>query len=209
MATTWHTLTSEDFLDHPYNNTITNERAIEIPLALRWLKKENNITEIGAVTPYYSPVTHEVIDPHDEKATISDYMENVDLTGKNVLSISTIEHIGTTDYLDGQIMFPDVEFIDKNAAIECLKQILNQSKKCFVTIPIGYNKFLDAWLHEHLHLLDCFGYHKKYLYSYETRHQPVQLLWTYHEKVEDLNYHYCYPYPFGNFILCIEGWQKK
>ena len=108
----WRNLeTNEDLYFSPYNVTWENERCVELALAFRWIeeKEASNIVEIGAVMPYYDEnpytphmgkiiFTHDVIDPYDERATIRDFMENHDLSMKNVLTISTIEHIGTTDY---------------------------------------------------------------------------------------------------------------
>jgi hypothetical protein len=61
---------------------------------------------------------------------------DIDLSMKNVISISTIEHIGTGDY-----NMP----INENC-IEALDKILKESKNCLITIPIGFNKILDNYI---------------------------------------------------------------
>ena len=216
MNEEWKLLAKEDYLDHLYNNTKMNERAIEIPLALRWLERKSKVFEVGAVIPYYSEFTHEVIDPYDEKATINDFMENIDLNGSNVLSISTLEHIGTKDFTpeweyhsDLTMSVGDVTYNDENAAIEALKQLLNQVDDCLITIPIGYNCHLDDWLKKNLGRLDCFGYELVQQFD-KTVWPPVRdKVWEYHESPKHLNYFYNSPYPFANFVLFIEGWKSK
>ena len=210
MSNEWKKLLKEDYLDHPYNTTKINERAVEIPLALRWLERESDVVEVGAVIPYYSEFTHEVIDPYDEKATINDFMENMDLAESKVLCVSTIEHIGTTDYTpEWEYDFVgDVTFVDESAAIVALEQILNQADKCLVTIPIGYNLHLDNWLKQNLDRLECFGYELVQQFDKKVWPPVTDRVWECHESPKHLNYAYNYPYPFANFVLFIEGWKK-
>ena len=134
----WRVLLPEDYFHHPYGHTWNTEREIEIAIALRWLERNRqDVVEIGAVMPYYqNNVKHEVIDPYDPRATIRDFMENQDLMLMNVLSISTIEHIGTTDYATNERQ----NIVDEDAAINALKQILDDGEECLVSFPVGYNK---------------------------------------------------------------------
>jgi len=125
--------------NHPHNQTIVNERCVEIPVALRFLDLFSNddFIEVGAVLPYYIKSTHPVIDPVDKASTIKDYAENLDFSNKSVLSISTIEHIGRGDYnIKSQ----------NNLAQEVLKKIYNASKSCLISWAIGYNKPLDSYV---------------------------------------------------------------
>jgi hypothetical protein len=216
----WRKLeTNEDLYYSPYNVTWKNERCVELALAFRWLELHQNIVEIGAVMPYYdeNPYTpdvekiifnHDVIDPYDERATIPDFMENHDLSNKNVLAVSTIEHIGTTDY-DGSGERQKV--YDADLAPQALQQILNQSDSCFVTLPIGYNSGLDAWLEKNLHRLNCFGYHKTahgFDLSGATWPPELEVKWEFHPDVKSIKeYGYRTPFPYANYILCIEGWK--
>ncbi len=147
-------VTPNDYVHHSYNNTITNERCVELPLAFRFLDLFNdktNLYEIGAVTPYYKDPSHIIIDPMDPKATKKDISQNIDYKGLNVLSISTIEHMGNGDY-----NFP----IDKQLAINELNRIYNDSLNCFITWPIGCNKWLDKHLEENGSLYNHFLYLK-------------------------------------------------
>jgi hypothetical protein len=125
----------------------------------------------------------------------------------NVLSISTIEHIGTTDYATNERQ----NIVDKNGAIVALKQILDDADNCLVSFPVGYNKYLDAWVEENLDKLNCFGY-KKIMYSVmdsETNTPDgVKSLWNYYEDVKSIKGEkYREPFPAGNYVLFIEGWK--
>jgi hypothetical protein len=118
----------------------TTERAVELGIAQYWVSKHNaDLVEIGAVTPYYFPgLIKEIVDPSDESKEVSlrKSLFDVDLTGKNVLSISTVEHIGTGDY-----------GLSKNEnCIDALDKILKDSLSCLITIPIGYNRILDSYI---------------------------------------------------------------
>ena len=116
------------------------ERSLELALAKEWESRLNDeYIEIGAVTSYYGAdfQRHSVIDPADthEKVNIKDSLFNYNFSGKNVLSISTIEHVGTGEY--GLTKAED--------CIDALNKILKESKACFVSFPMGYNKKLDTY----------------------------------------------------------------
>ena len=199
MIANWRILHPNDYFRHTYNQTCFTEREIEIAIGLKWLNENClDVIEIGAVMPYYTDVSHEVIDPYDEKATIMDFMENHDLTLMNVISISTVEHIGMTDYVEQEVVTRHIT--DEEAAINALKQILNQADNCLVSIPIGYNPCLDKWLKENLEKLNCFGYEKILM-------RGEGSLWNYYEEVQNIDKQYGSPFPYGNFVLFIEGWK--
>lgn len=123
---------------HPYNNPTHSERNVELPLAFWFLEKFKNdaanVIEIGEVTSFYRKPEHTIYDIAGEQpATILRDAAEIDYAGKNVLSISTIEHIGTTDY--GQT--PD---------LHRLPLVLNKmmaSKNYLITFAFGYNPQLD------------------------------------------------------------------
>ena len=220
----WRILLPEDYFHHPYGQTWNTEREIEIAIALRWLERNrNDVLEIGAVMPYYQDyVKHQVIDPYDPRATIRDFMENQDLEMYNILSISTIEHIGTTDYATNQRQ----NIVDEEAAINALKQILDDGEKCLVSFPVGYNKFLDDWVEENLDKLNCFAY-KKVLWTLNNQSGKTQIpirkgefhirtdspdgvksLWNFYDDVKSIKGEkYREPFPAGNYVLFIEGWK--
>lgn len=135
-----------EYYNHPHNTTIENERCIELPLAFRFLNTFNEVMEIGAVTPYYKEPKHQVIDPIDKLATIKDFSQNIDYTDKNVLCISTIEHMGRGDYELNKY---------SQLAIDEFRRMYNDSKNCLITFPIGYNNTLDEFVKKNI---DRYGY---------------------------------------------------
>lgn len=120
-----------------YNTPSQNERTIELSLAEYFLNKFNNnsIIEIGAVTPYYFNSSHKIIDPFDPyKFAERIDARNYQYFNKNVLSISTIEHIGNGEFNSS---------IDDSAFI-LLDRITKESDNYLITIPLGYNFKLES-----------------------------------------------------------------
>jgi hypothetical protein len=123
---------------HPYNNPTHGERNVELPLAFWFLGKFGhdleNIVEVGEVTPFYRKPKHVVYDAVPEKSTtIKKSAMDVDYRGKHLLSISTIEHIGTDDY--GQTPDP--------ALLPTVLDKMLASKNYFITFALGYNQQLE------------------------------------------------------------------
>ena len=183
-----------EYFSHEYNTTIQSERAVEVPLAMRWLSENQISMEVGAVMPYYMECEHGIIDPYDKKGTIKDIVENINLINENVLSISTIEHIGIdcTDVIDG-----------KKAIIALLK-VMNEAKSYFITLPTGWNSDLDTWLTANISELNCFGYRKL---------SQTPPLWECVPNPIQANYKYGAPYQAANFVLFIgdsgQHWEYK
>lgn len=123
----------------------SSERAIEIPLAIDFLSnyvKAEPVVELGCVLPYYilkreNHVVYDLTDQHPQsvKRDIRE-MADVDFCG-NVISVSTIEHIGTGEY---GIRIGDV------SAADVLKRILANAKRYFITFPLGCNQLLDGFV---------------------------------------------------------------
>jgi len=217
----WYLVEPEDYHDDREQTglsggSIDNERCVELALAKRWVAnstQSNKVYEIGAVMPYYWECNHHIIDPYDELATIPDFVENIDLTGQEVFSISTIEHIGLDEY-------GEQHQLDENGAVQALQQILNQASRCFITFPVGYNSVLDEWVENNLDRLNCFGYHKTRRYDAKNHWPPVYSpLWEHQAQVKHLDYDYHFweegqaLHPHGQrwatFIICIEGWLPE
>jgi hypothetical protein len=130
---------------HPsYNAAATNERTIELPLGKYFIDKfKNNIIEVGAVTPYYYECKHKVYDLHDpyKNCIRKDFsMCDIFYKNENVLSISTLEHIGFNDYSKQHGRYLKNRWCE---GFEILKKIVAYSKNYLLTIPIGYNPILD------------------------------------------------------------------
>ncbi len=131
------------FVEHSYNcgysKTRMTERSVEVALAKRFVSEHDKIIEIGAVTPYYffSERIQEVIDPTDIHARVKKLsLFECDLNGKDVLSISTVEHVGTSDY----------GMTETYSVIDAINKIRNEAKSYLITAPLGYNRVLDDWV---------------------------------------------------------------
>lgn len=130
--------------EHPYNcgyvHERMTERSVELALAKEYIDKcADDVIEIGAVTPYYffDDKLCEIIDPTDcHKRVTRKSLFDCDLRGKNVLSISTVEHIGTSDY----------GMNEQKTVIDAIEKILEESDSCLITAPMGYNSLLDRWV---------------------------------------------------------------
>lgn len=180
-------INQNEYFNHPYNNTIQNERAIEIPIALRYFKKFgklNNFIELGAVLPYYlEDFNHCCIDPIDPKATILEYAENIDYNNKHVLSISTIEHIGTGDY--------GLKLVSDTASYDILNRIYKDSISCLISWPIGYNPNLDKKVLNQ-NKLNCIYFRREEQFKWKI------------ESSENMNgVKYNFPYQFGNGLIWV------
>lgn len=139
-----------------FKNDRMTERGFELALARdvvgAWKSSgEQSIIEVGAVTPYYFPgMIKDILDAYDSHELVNYKMDllDYDFTGKNVLSISTIEHVGTGDY----------NLEKKEDAVFALNKLLKESKHCLITWPIGYNKKLDKYVLDNLEdtYLECY-----------------------------------------------------
>ena len=172
------------YFNHPHNQTIINERCVEIPVALRFLDifKDDDFIELGAVLPYYIKSNHPVIDPIDQASTIKDCAENIDFSNKSVLSISTIEHIGRGDY--------HMKKVD-GLAQEVLSKIYNTSKTCLISWAVGYNKPLDSYVRNS----------NEFNYIFHQRVEEDR--WVVSEGLHNFDAHYGKPFHNGNAVLWI------
>lgn len=144
---------------HLYNCTIANERAIELSLASRLIKKYHGkkILEVGNVLSHYFPVSHEIVDKYEKakgviNCDISEFVPSYkyDL----IISISTLEHMGM-DYGE------KTEGKKALTSIKYLKNLLNKGGQIFVTIPLGWNKALYDRIKKSPGLFDIEYYFKK------------------------------------------------
>jgi hypothetical protein len=135
---------------HPYNNPTHSERNVELSIAFWYLKyfehDLQNLIEVGEVTPFYYDPRHLVIDVAAEKpATVKKDAADVEYCGKHLLSISTIEHIGTRDY--GQTPDP--------ARLPLVISKMLASKDYLITFALGYNPQLEDLIKdEHYFVLE-------------------------------------------------------
>lgn len=187
-------LDRQNYVDHEYNGTITNERCIEIALANRYIEDYPDFVEVGGVMPYYGKVNHLVYDPYDKhESCIKEFAENVDFSGKNVLSISTIEHFGETNgygpYFSAKDIYASERFINK---------LFIEANSFFISIPMGQHPRLNEYLKLNLKRYICFAYVKL------IQEAPLWMLNTL-EKSDDIEYiinaKYAYPFPCANAVL--------
>ncbi len=129
---------------HRYNTTWKNERIIEVPLIMEYIKNSSNkrILEFGSVLVNYYPVNWDILDKYVKGKRIINE-DVIDFKPFNkydlIVSISTLEHVG----FDEKIKDP-VKIIKaiKNIKENCLKP----EGKGVITMPLGYNLEMDKLL---------------------------------------------------------------
>ncbi|NUP98249.1 MAG: methyltransferase domain-containing protein [Armatimonadetes bacterium] len=126
---------------HPYNRTWYNERAVEVAVIGELLATPGRILEVGNVLSHYFPQNHDVIDKYEAGPGVV----NVDVAEFTpsapydlVVSISTFEHVGFDE------PEPDPEKAPR--ALARALTWLAPGGRLVVTLPLGYNPQLDAWL---------------------------------------------------------------
>ena len=123
-----------------YNQPQTNERTVELPILFRLLAQAEQagqtVLEVGAVSPYYRQVEHEVCDPYDEKATLPVSLFDVADPYDVVVSISTLEHVGLPEY--------GSQSSDPGLALEAVAHLKALARHLLLfTIPLGHHAELD------------------------------------------------------------------
>jgi len=132
------------YLDHVYNDTRTNERAVEVPMALNWVfSHPGRGLEVGNVLSHYWPSANwPVVDAFERahgviNVDIMDYhpQERFDW----IVSISTVEHIGWDPSMP--------HTIDESKALKAIRHIqslLRPGGLFLVSFPTGCHPGLDA-----------------------------------------------------------------
>ncbi len=129
-----------DLLDAEYNSTLTNERAVEIPIALDFINRTPHMSaglEVGNVLSHYLPpappwrrVDRDEIAPGVENLDVFQIQGGYDW----IVSISTIEHIrNPPNHWAGA------------AALFYLRGLLHAGGRMLVTVGLGQTP-LDEWL---------------------------------------------------------------
>lgn len=116
------------------------ERSVELSIADEWINNHSDIIEIGAVTPYYWPGRiKNIVDPSDEHVLVNHRKSlfDVELSDKSVLSISTLEHVGKAEYGLKE---------ERHLAVSAFEKITSEAKDFLITIPVGWNKYLDNYI---------------------------------------------------------------
>jgi hypothetical protein len=129
------------YFDHPYNHTIKNERAIEIPIVKRYYDQvaPQEILEVGNVLSHYFPTKHQVLDKYEQQPGVINQDASSYRSRKKyalIISISTFEHIGWDEYpRDPQKIA---------TTIANLFSLLKKGGRLIFTVPLGYNHDLDT-----------------------------------------------------------------
>jgi hypothetical protein len=172
-----------------YNNPDNNERKVELPLAFWFINNYgDDLIELGEVTDFYIDAKHPVYDlvkerEHTTQMDISD----VDYTGKNVVSISTIEHVGNGDYNHK---------VDPDKALALLNKIFAGAKNYLITFPAGFNRQLEKTIVENniKHLIMI---------------RDVDNRWTQVDDKEMKDYDYSKPYGAGNAVVILTNLNMR
>lgn len=174
---------------HRYNNTWLNERTIEIPIIWKLVKEYNpqEVLEIGNVLSHYFSVNHDIVDKYEKAGRIINQDAVSFNPGKQyrlIASISTLEHVGW----DEKPRDPE-KFL---RAVENLRNLLSPGGQMVVTLPMGYNVYLDDLLKRGEKIFDRCHYLKRI--SRDNR-------WTEVDWRDIENAKYGQPFPFANAIV--------
>lgn len=132
------------YCDHLYNAARTNERAVEVPIALDWIERHpGHGLEVGNVLTNYCPGAPWIVVDRDEQAP---HVWNFDVSDLGrilgpaapfdwIVSISTIEHVGWDDTPRD----PDKAL----AAIAILRSLLAPTGRLLLSFPTGHHPGLD------------------------------------------------------------------
>lgn len=136
--------TAYQYLDHTYNDTRTNERAVEVPMALNWVfAHPGRGLEVGNVLSHYWPSANwPVVDAFERAHGVI----NVDIMDYHpqerfnwIVSISTVEHIGWDEAM------PIERDVTKSlAAIAHMRSLLAPGGQMLLSFPTGIHPGLDA-----------------------------------------------------------------
>ncbi len=130
---------------HWYNRAYKVERAVEIPIALRFLEgcDPDRALEVGNVLSHYSPCRHRVVDKYERSSrVINEDAETVSFgcTFDRIAAVSTLEHVGWDEKPKDPAKF--------NRVVDNLVRHLAPGGTLFATIPLGQNPNLDKALWE-------------------------------------------------------------
>lgn len=138
-----------EYFLHPYNLTWSNERSVEIPIVWEEVRarRGGRVLEVGNVLSHYFDVGHEIVDKFERgnRGQRGKAVRNDDVAAFRashpydlIVSISTLEHVGW-----------DEEPRDPGKIARAIANLCDQlapGGRLLVTLPLGYNPFLDGLL---------------------------------------------------------------
>lgn len=124
-------------------STFRNERAVEIPIALQMFSLNGEVLEVGNVLSQYIQFSHDVVDRYEKGPGV----QNVDIVDYRpdkrydlIVSVSTLEHVGWDE-------------VPRNpekivSAVSNMESLLKPRGRMIVTMPLGYNTWMDGCLRD-------------------------------------------------------------
>ncbi len=138
------------------NATFRIERAVEIPVALQMFQLTGDILEVGNVLSQYCRFHHDVVDKYEQ----CEGVQNVDIIDYHpekrydlIISVSTLEHVGWDEV--------PKEPEKLLTAVQNMKNLLKPGGRMILTVPLGYNDYLDSCLQTGLFGLSRVMYMKR------------------------------------------------
>lgn len=181
-----------EYFYNAYNETCSNERAIEVPLVYDIVNKYHNkkILEVGNVFSHYFKIDHQVVDKYEHGINVlnEDILNFKPKTKFDLIfSISTIEHIGYDE--EGP-----KEKMKSLRALQKLYRLLNKNGLLVITVPINYNLDIDEIISKKLF---------KFNHIYFFRKVSIDNRWVEVRHREASKVKYNYPFKGDNAIaLC-------
>jgi hypothetical protein len=134
------------YLYHAYNMTWACERCVEVPIAQSYLalvSSPDRVLEIGNVLSHYAPAQHVIVDKYEKGPGVinQDILEFAKRPFDLILSISTFEHIGFDDSSSGSSSKEKIL-----EAVRHVRTLLSPKGLAVITVPIGYNPYVDEIL---------------------------------------------------------------
>jgi len=173
-----------------------SERTIEVPIVMcevdKCTKQSGSILEVGNVLNWHQPFKHTVVDKYE----IANGVINEDIVTFNsdtkydlIVMISTLEHVGY-----------DEPILDNRKILTTLDKLRTLSKpggKIVITVPLGYNKYLDDYIKQGYITADQM--HLMHRISKNGRWCEVPFLLCMESATPYITYNS--PYPFANWVL--------
>lgn len=129
------------YVIEPYNLTCANERCLELAIIQSQLPQSGKVLEVGHVWGHYRDHNFHIVDKYELEPGVdnSDFLElPEDRSYDFVFSISTFEHIGW----DEEPRTPE----KVGAALAKVPKLLAPGGRALITVPVGWNPWLDEQL---------------------------------------------------------------
>lgn len=160
---------SRKYLYRFYPASFRTERALEIPIALDYIKGE--CLEVGNVLHFYYSFPHDVVDKFEKGAINVDIVDfQTSKKYDSVICISTLEHIGwdgisSSEHADWNDLKEKEKIMQ---AVVTMKSLLKDRGQMLVTFPYGYNSALDSLAERNeLGFTDCYFIKRISMYKWE------------------------------------------